>query len=472
MREIKQFYIDGQWVDPAVERILPVENPATEAVCGSVALGSEADVDCAVLAARAAFRQWSGSGRQERLELLGRIREEYARRAADLARAVTLEMGAPAGLSANAQVQLPLRHLAVTLDALETFPFSEDRGATRIAREPIGVCALITPWNWPLNQIAVKVFPALAAGCTMILKPSEIAPFSAQIFGEIMHAAEVPRGVFNLVQGDGPGVGVALSRHPGVDMVSFTGSTRAGVEIAKNAAPGVKRVCQELGGKSPNIIVDDATFAAGVGGGVAAVMGNSGQTCAAPTRMLVPNSRMDEAITIARESVSAIVVGDPQGDAQMGPVVSARQFDRIQDLIRTGMAEGATLVAGGAGRPEGLKEGYYVRPTVFANVDNRMTIAREEIFGPVLAIIGYETLEQAIEIANDSEYGLAAYVHAEDGELARSIAGRLQAGLVSINHASDLGAPFGGYKKSGNGREWGAFGIEEYLETKAILGCA
>ncbi|KHK93651.1 aldehyde dehydrogenase [Novosphingobium malaysiense] len=472
MRESLQFYIDGAWVDPIWQETLAVENPAIEKVCGHVALGSATDVDRAVRAARQAFGGWSASSREERIAVLQSIAEEYRKRADDLAAAVTEEMGAPVSLAQNAQVPLALAHLSITIEVLKSLPFAEDRGATRVAKEPIGVCGLITPWNWPLNQIAVKVFPAIAAGCTMVLKPSEVAPFSAQIFAEIMDAAGLPPGVFNMVQGDGPGVGVALSSHPDVDMVSFTGSTRAGIEIARNAAPTVKRVCQELGGKSPNIILDDEAFAEGVSKGIAAMMGNSGQTCAAPTRMLVPHTRMDEAIAIAADAASAIVVGDPQGNAQMGPVVSRAQFDKIQGLIRKGIEEGATLVSGGPGRPEGLETGYYVKPTVFAHVDNGMAIAREEIFGPVLAILGYDSVDQAVGIANDTEYGLAAYVHAHDLDKGREIAARLRAGLVSINQASDLAGPFGGYKRSGNGREWGAYGIDEYLETKAIIGYA
>lgn len=472
MLEINTYYIDGRWVAPCGKHFLPVENPATEEIFGQVALGCAADIDSAVAAARSAWAGWSRSTVADRLALLKRIEEEYRKRLDELAEAVTEEMGAPATLSRNSQVPLPLAHLAATIEALQAFPFIEGNGATRVVREPIGVCGLITPWNWPLNQIAAKVFPAIAAGCTVILKPSELAPVSAQIFAQVLHAAGVPKGVFNMVQGDGPGAGVALSSHPGIDMVSFTGSTRAGVEIARNAAPTVKRVCQELGGKSPNIIVDDAAFAAGVSRGVAAVMGNSGQTCAAPTRMLVPCHRMEEAIAIAREAVSAMVVGDPCSDAQLGPVVSGTQFEKIQKLIQVGLDEGATLVAGGVGRPEGLETGYYVKPTVFAHVRNDMTIAQVEIFGPVLCILGYDSVQQAIDIANDTEYGLAGYVHAENIELARDIAGQLRAGLISINHASDMSAPFGGYKMSGNGREWGAHGIAEYLETKAILGYA
>jgi aldehyde dehydrogenase (NAD+) len=403
---------------------------------------------------------------------MSRIVAEYQKRVSDLAAAITEEMGAPASLANGFQVGLGIGHLSTAIEVLKTFPFEEQRGATLIVREPIGVCGLITPWNWPMNQIAVKVFPALATGCTMILKPSEVAPFSAQIFAEILHAAGVPAGVFNLIQGNGPGVGAAMSSHPDIDMISFTGSTRAGVDIAKNAAPTVKRVAQELGGKSPNIVLDDAAFASNVANGVASMMGNSGQTCSAPSRMLVPNARMEEAIRIAREAASKVTVGDPGGNFAIGPVVSKNQFEKIQALIQKGIDEGATLVAGGTGRPEGLQKGYYVKPTVFAKVTNTMTIAREEIFGPVLTILGYDTIDQAIQIANDTEYGLAGYVAGADLEKARAVARKLRAGWISINNGFDFAAPFGGYKKSGNGREWGEFGFHEYVETKSMLGYA
>jgi aldehyde dehydrogenase (NAD+) len=472
MREHLKFYIGGQWVDPVEPKTLDVINPATEQVSGKIALGSPADVDRAVTAARKAFATWSLTSREERLVVLQRILEQYQKRIGDLGAAITEEMGAPKALANGFQVGLGAGHLSTAIEVLKNFRFEEPRGATMIVKEPVGVCGLITPWNWPMNQIAVKVFPALATGCTVVLKPSEAAPFSAHIFAEIMHAADVPAGVFNLIQGDGPGVGAALARHPDIDLISFTGSTRAGVDIAKNAAATVKRVCQELGGKSPNIILDDAQFARHVATGVASMMGNSGQTCSAPSRMLVPKARMDEAIRIAREAASKVTVGDPQGDFGIGPVVSRAQFDKIQTLIQKGVAEGATLVAGGAGRPDGLNKGYYVKPTVFAHVTNNMTIARDEIFGPVLTILGYDTLDQAVEIANDTEYGLAGYVAAADLDKARAVARRLRAGWVSINDGFDFNAPFGGYKKSGNGREWGEFGFNEYLEIKGMLGYA
>lgn len=473
MREYLKFYIDGKWVEPVELKTLDVENPATEEVCGKIAAGSAADVDKAVKAARKAFATWSQTSREERLEVLGRILAEYQKRFGDLAKAVTEEMGAPASLAQRAQVPIGMGHLSTAVEILKTFKFEEDRGPTLLVKEPIGVCSFITPWNWPLNQIVCKVAPAIATGCTMVLKPSEVAPFSGQIFAEIMHAAGVPAGVFNMIHGDGIGVGIPMSSHPDVDMVSFTGSTRAGIEVAKNAAPTVKRVAQELGGKSPNIVLDDDAFAKGVGRGVATMMTNSGQSCNAPTRMLVPAGRMAEAIAVAKATAETITVGDPDGNSQLGPVVSRVQFDKIQKLIQAGIDEGATLVIGGVGRPEGLDKGYYVQPTVFANVTNEMTIAKEEIFGPVLSILGYDTVDQAIAVGNDTEYGLAAYVQGADLDAARKVASKLRAGQVSINGGGgDMMAPFGGYKMSGNGREWGDFGFHEFLETKAVLGYA
>jgi len=472
MREYLKLYIDGQWVEPVSLKTLDVINPATEEVVGKIALGGEADVDKAVKAARKAFATWSQTSREERLDVMQRVLAEYQKRFGDLANAVTEEMGAPASLAQRAQVPSGMGHLATAIGILKDFKFEEDRGSTMIVKEPIGVCSFITPWNWPLNQIMCKVAPALATGCTMVLKPSEVAPFTGQIFAEIMHEAGVPAGVFNLVHGDGLGVGVPLSTHPEVDMVSFTGSTRAGIEVAKNAAPTVKRVHQELGGKSPNIVLDDEVFAKSVAGGVRQVMTNSGQSCNAPTRMLVPSKRMDEAIAAAKEAAAQVTVGDPTGNAMLGPVVSKTQWDKIQGLIQKGIDEGATLVAGGTGRPEGLDKGYYVQPTVFANVTPDMTISREEIFGPVLSILGYEDLDQAIAIGNDTEYGLAAYVNGADLAKAREVASKLRAGQVSINGASDMTAPFGGFKMSGNGREWGDFAFHEFLEVKAVMGYA
>ena len=470
MREYLKFYIDGQWVDPVELKTLDVDNPTTEQVSGKIAIGSQADVDIAVKAARKAFATWSLTSRDERLELLERLLAEYQNRADDLADAVHEEMGAPPSLASGMQVGIGMLHLNRAIDVLKNFDFEEQRGQTLVVKEPIGVCGMITPWNWPINQIACKVFPALATGCTMVLKPSEVAPYSAQIFTEIVDAVGVPAGVYNMVYGDGPGVGAALSSHPDIDMVSFTGSTRAGVDVARNAAATVKRVTQELGGKSPNIVIDDDAFASSVAAGVSAMMLNSGQSCNAPSRMLVPNSRMDEAVAIAKEVAAQVKVGDPAEKTAIGPVVSKVQFDKIQGLIEKGIEEGAEVVAGGPGRPDHLPTGYYVRPTVFAGVTNDMTIAREEIFGPVLCILGYDDLDQAVEIANDTDYGLAGYVAAADLEKAREVARRIRAGAVAINHAFDIEAPFGGYKRSGNGREWSDFGFDEYLEIKGVLG--
>jgi len=472
MREMLKFYIDGKWVDPVTPATLDVINPATEETCGRISMGSAADVDRAVAAAVRAFPAYSRTTREERIALLERILAEFARRHDDVATAIMEEMGAPWKLAKFAQAASGPQHIQAAIDALRDFEFEEAHGTTQIVREPIGVCGLITPWNWPMNQVAVKVAPALAAGCTMVLKPSEIAPFDAMIFAEILDAAGVPAGVFNLVNGDGPGVGVPLSAHPDVAMVSFTGSTRAGVAVAQNAAPTVKRVSQELGGKSANIILDDADFAKQVARGAANCFDNTGQSCNAPTRMLVPRDRMDEAAAIAAERAATTTPGDPRDEkTRMGPLASETQWNKVQDLIRKGIDEGATLVAGGPGRPKGLDRGFYVMPTVFSNVRNDMTIAREEIFGPVLSIIPYDGEEDAIRIANDTPYGLSGYVSSSNIERARAVAARLQTGMVHINSASlDAQAPFGGYKQSGNGREWGPFGIEEFLEVKSIYG--
>ena len=471
MRDYLKFYINGAWVDPVAPKTLDVINPATEAVAGRISMGSAADVDRAVKAARAAFETWSLSSLDERIALFEKLIEEYKKRYADMAAAITEEMGAPAVLSQKAQAAMGIGHLQSALGVLKNYHFTEPRGTTMIVKEPIGVCGLITPWNWPVNQIACKVAPALAVGCTMVLKPSEIAPFSAQIWTEVMHAAGVPAGVFNLVNGDGPTVGAAISSHPGVDMVSFTGSTRAGIEVARNAAPTVKRVHQELGGKSPNIILPDADIKRAVTAGVRGVMQNSGQSCNAPTRMLVPNAKMAEALAVAKEVAEATTVGAPDSGAALGPVISATQWDKIQTLINRGIEEGAKVVAGGPGKPAGLETGYYVKPTVLGPVRNDATVAREEIFGPVLVIIGYDTVEEAVAIANDTPYGLAAYVSGTDLEATRKVASKLRAGQVNINSAAtDLMAPFGGFKQSGNGREWGDHAFGEFLEVKAVLG--
>ncbi len=472
MPDITQFYIDGQWVDPVGElNLLDVINPATEKAAGQVALGTAADVDAAVAAARRAFDTWSQSSVEDRIGLIGAIIGEYQKRAGDLAAAVTEEMGAPAGLAAAAQVPIGLAHLATAAESLKTFSFSEERGTSRIVKEPIGVCGFITPWNWPLNQVMCKVAPALATGCTMVLKPSEVAPFSAAIVAEIFDAAGVPAGVFNLVNGDGPGVGSALSGHPDIDLISFTGSTRAGIEVAKSAAPTVKRVAQELGGKSPNILLDDASLGANVAAGVASMMLNSGQSCNAPSRMLVPSARIDEVVEAVRTAVAPLTVGDPNTDVRLGPVVSEPQFEKIQGLIERAIADGATPVVGGAGRPEGLETGYYVQPTVFTNVTNDMEIARTEVFGPVLVVIGYDSVDEAIAIGNDTEYGLAGYVSGEDLDEVRRIGSKLRAGTITMNSAAiDPTAPFGGYKRSGNGREWSDYAFNEFLEVKSLVG--
>jgi aldehyde dehydrogenase (NAD+) len=470
MRDYRKFYIGGAWVDPIVPAQLDVINPATEAVCGVISMGSAKDADAAVMAARGAFSAFSQTSRADRVELLQNILAEYQKRYPEIAAAITEEMGAPGWLAQQAQAAIGVGHLMTGIEVLKNYKFEELRGTTLVTHEPIGVCAFITPWNWPINQIACKVVPAIATGCTMVLKPSEIAPFSAVLWAEVMHAAGVPAGVFNLVNGDGPSVGSALSSHPEVDMVSFTGSTRAGIEVAKNAAPTVKRVHQELGGKSPNIILDDADLATAVTGGIKSVMMNSGQSCNAPTRMLVPAAKMEAAKAIAKAAAEATTVGSPDGNAAIGPVVSETQWNKIQGLIKAGIDEGATLVSGGLGRPEGLETGYYVKPTVFADVNNSMTIAREEIFGPVLAMLPYDSEEQAIAIGNDTVYGLAAYVQGEP-EHARKVARHLRAGQVNINSAAgDMMAPFGGYKQSGNGREWGDFAFHDFLEVKAIIG--
>jgi len=451
---------------------MDIINPANEEVIGAVTLGDQEDVDAAVAAARKAFESFSQTTAAERIALLERIIEIYKQRMAEIGDVVSQEVGAPLTLAHAAQATAGLGHFEATLQALRDFEWESDMGRSRVVREPIGVCALITPWNWPPNQIVAKVAPALAAGCTVVLKPSEIAPLNAVILAEVMHEAGVPPGVFNLVNGDGPGVGAALAKHPDVDMISFTGSTRAGVLVAQNAAPTVKRVAQELGGKSANIILDDANLEKVVSAGLRACVRNTGQSCNAPTRMLVPLSLMDEAAAIAKEAALAVKVGDPADpDTQQGPVVSKAQWDKVQNLIKQGIEEGAKLECGGLGLPDGLGRGYYVKTTVFSHVQNDMTIAREEIFGPVLVIIGYEDEEDAIRIANDTPYGLAGFVQSGDLERARRVARRVRAGYLQINGAPyRYEMPFGGYKQSGNGRENGAWGIEEFLETKAILG--
>jgi aldehyde dehydrogenase (NAD+) len=467
-----KFYINGAWVDPVKPATLDVINPASEEAFTQISVGSAADVERAVAAAKAAFPKFTRTSKAERLALLKKILEVYNCRSEDIAKAVSDEMGAPMSWARDAQTWAGRAHMESTIAALETFEFEHQRGNSRIVKEGIGVVALITPWNWPLNQIVCKVAPAIAAGCTMVLKPSEIAPVSGLVWTEILHEAGVPAGVYNMVNGDGPSVGQVMAGHKDVDMVSFTGSTRAGIIVAKTAADTVKRVAQELGGKSANIILPDADLETAVTNGVEGCFGNTGQSCDAPTRMLVPSKLHDQALVIAKKAAETHKVGDPKADGTvLGPVVSELQFNKVQRLIEAGIAEGATLVTGGTGRPEGLNRGYYVRPTVFGNVRPDMTIAREEIFGPVLSIIPYETEEQAIEIANDTVYGLAAYVQSKDIKHARKVARELRAGQVNINYPDwDTFAPFGGYKQSGNGREYADWGIHDFLEVKGIVG--
>ncbi|MPS26678.1 MAG: aldehyde dehydrogenase family protein [Alcaligenaceae bacterium] len=470
--DASKFYIDGAWVDPVAPKSLEVVNPATEERFARISLGAAEDVDRAVRAARRAFPAYAGTTVRERLGWLERIVAGFRARLPELARTMTLEMGAPITFSTERQATVALFHFEEAVRVLADYPFEERMGSGIVRREPIGVCGLITPWNWPLNQVASKVAPALATGCTVVLKPSEIAPLSSLLFAQVVHEAGLPPGVFNLVNGDGPTVGEAIAGHPGVDMVSFTGSTGAGVRVAKLAAETVKRVAQELGGKSANIILPDADLRAAVIAGVHACNTNAGQNCQSPTRMLIPRERRDEAFAAAREAVEAIRLGDPLDPAStMGPLVSQAQFDKVQALIRSGMDEGAALVAGGTGRPPGLERGYYVLPTVFGDVTPDMRIAREEIFGPVLSIMNYDTEDEAIAIANDTPFGLAGFVQSPDLERARRVANAIRAGRVYLNGAPfDRSLPFGGYKQSGNGREFGVFGFEEYLEVKAILG--
>ncbi len=472
MRQCDKFYINGEWVEPLVRQDFDVINPATEQVCAKISLGTSQDVDKAVTAAKNAFSSFSRTSKKERLELLESCVAAYKKNYAEMAVAIREEMGAPQSLAGGTQAYLGQVHLEEAMRVLQHFHFEEDIGSTRVFKEPIGVCGMITPWNWPANQIACKVAPALAVGCTMILKPSEVAPLSGYIFAQIMDEAGVPAGVFNMVNGDGHGVGTALSGHPDIELISFTGSTRAGTLVSQNAAHTVKRVTLELGGKSPNIILDDADLEDAVARGVAQMYLNTGQSCNAPSRMLVPADKLSEAEAIAARVSESVVVGDPlEEETTMGPAVSKVQFDKIQGLIEKGVEEGAKLVVGGPGLPEGMTEGYYVRPTVFSQANNDMTIAREEIFGPVLTMIPYATEEEAIDIANDTSYGLAGYVQSSNIDHARDVASKIRAGNVDINGAfCGFSAPFGGFKQSGNGREWGGQGFEEYLEIKAVGG--
>jgi aldehyde dehydrogenase (NAD+) len=468
----RQFYIDGAWVDPIEPKELKVINPATEEVAGLISMGSSKDVDRAVMAARRAFDSYSRSTPAERLALLERMLAAYKAHYDEIAQAISIEMGAPITLSKTSQTGIGVGHISAMIDVLKNFKFEEMRGTVRLVQEPVGVCALITPWNWPMNQVAAKVVPALAAGCTMVLKPSEYSPFSAIIWAKVMHEAGVPAGVFNLINGDGAGVGAPLSSHREVDMVSFTGSTRAGSEVARNAAASVKRVHQELGGKSPNVLLDDADFERAVTKSVLHVFQNSGQSCNAPTRMLVPAAKLAEVEAIAKRVTESVITGDPTSEkTNLGPVVSKQQFERVEGYIAKGIAEGAKVVIGGSGRPDGLTKGYFVKPTIFSNVRNDMTIAREEIFGPVLCILPYDSEEQAVQIANDTPYGLAAYVWSKDNLHARRIGAQIRAGQVTLNGASgNMNTPFGGFKMSGNGREWGEFGLRDFLEVKAVIG--
>ena len=469
-----KFYIDGAWVAPSGSRLIDVEDPSTEAVFTQIAAGEAADVDLAVAAARRAFPKFAITSVADRRELLANIGREYNKRYNDIADAVSQEMGAPLAFARAAQAAIGAAHLAEIVRVMGEYQFETMRGSTRIVREPVGVVGMITPWNWPLNQITCKVGPAIAAGCTMVLKPSEVSPINSVIFAEIMHAAGVPAGVFNMVQGEGHIVGAAMSAHPGIDMMSFTGSTRAGILVAEAAARTVKRVHQELGGKSANILLQDADFSTAVGKGVAGCFGNSGQSCNAPTRMLVPKGRHAEVLELARIAAAGFVVGDPRSDnSNLGPVVNRTQFDKIQDLIKSAIDEGAELVTGGPGLPDGLSKGYYVKPTIFGGVTPQMRIAREEVFGPVLAVMPYETVDAAIEVANDTEYGLAAYVQSENKDHAREVGRQMRAGTVYLNYPNmDIAAPFGGYKKSGNGREWSEWGLDDFTEIKGIVGYA
>ena len=472
MNDCRKFYVDGKWINPEAGRDFSVINPATEEPIATISLGNAADVDKAVAAARTAFESYSEATVDQRLTLLQRIIEVYKSKSEEMAQAISTEMGAPISLSRKAQAPAGLGHLLEVVKVLEHFNFEELKGSTLMRKEAIGVCGLITPWNWPMNQIVCKVAPALAAGCTMVLKPSELAPLSAYLFAQILEEAGVPPGVFNFVNGDGPTVGAAIAAHPDVDMVSFTGSTRGGIAVATAAAPTVKRVTQELGGKSANIILEDADLAKAVKHGVQTCFVNAGQSCNAPTRMLVPRSKMAEAAAVAKQVAESTKVGDPSAeDTAMGPLVSKAQYEKVQRLIQKGIDEGATLVTGGIGRPEGLNKGFFARPTVFADVRNDMTIAREEIFGPVLSVLPYEGEEDAVRIANDSPYGLSAFVTSGDVERGRRVAKRIRAGNVHINGARvDFGGSFGGYKRSGNGREWGEAGLEEFLELKSVFG--
>ena len=472
MKQATQFYINGQWVDPISTNQIDVINPATEQAVAKISMAGPEDVNKAVAAAKAAFPSYSQTSREERVALMEKLAEIYKERYNDMAEAIKLEMGAPDGFSKKAQAATGLGHIATAANILKTYEFEENLGTTHVFKEPIGVCGFITPWNWPINQIMCKVAPALAVGCTMVLKPSQVAPLDAYVLAEMIDAAGFPPGVFNLVNGAGPQVGEWLSTHPDVDMVSLTGSTFAGAQVAKYAADTIKRVSLELGGKSANIILEDADLQKAVKGGVISCMMNTGQSCNAPTRMLVPASKHDEVVAIAKAVAENLKVGDPDDPTTViGPQANKKQWNTVQKLINQAVEEGSQLVCGGPGKPEGLDVGYYSKPTIFANLKNSDTICQEEVFGPVLSIIPYQNEEEAIEIANDSIYGLSGYVQSGSIEHARQVASRMRTGMVHLNGApTDINAPFGGYKQSGNGREWGAHGFDEFLELKAIMG--
>lgn len=472
MKQCHQFYINGQWVTPTKSKMMDIINPANEKVVGQVALGTALDVNLAVSSAKQALNTWSQTSREQRLTYLDRIIVLYKERMDEMAKAITTEMGAPMEMSVEEQAAVGVTHIETTRKVLETYLFEETKGITHISKEAIGVCALITPWNWPMNQIACKVAPAIACGCTVVLKPSEFAPLSAQIFCQIIHDAGLPAGVFNMVYGDGPEVGTALSSHPDVEMVSLTGSTRAGVSVSKVGADTIKRVALELGGKSANIILEDADIDASVASGVESCFYNTGQSCDAPTRMLVPEKYHQRAVEVAISVAQSTVVGDPNSPTTtIGPLSNKNQFEKVQNLIAQAIEQGSELVFGGTGKPDNLKDGYYVKPTIFANVTNDMLIAQQEVFGPVLAIIPYADEDEAVEIANDTPYGLAGYIQSNDIDKARKIASRIRAGTIYLNYPDfDPYAPFGGYKQSGNGREWGHFAFDDFLEIKGIVG--
>lgn len=472
MRKNVQQYIDGEWIDSTNSTVIDVINPATEEVFGQISDGTKEDVDKAVKAARKAFPSFSTTTVEERIALLHRIAEEYEKRKDDIVRTVTAELGVPLKISEKSHYQMGLEHFQQAAKELETFIFEEQRGGTLIRKEPIGVSGLITPWNFPTNQTSTKLASAFAAGCTVVLKPSELTPFAAVILAEVFEAAGVPKGVFNLVNGTGEAVGNSISSHPDIDFISFTGSGVTGQKITENAAKTVKKVALELGGKSPMIVLDDMDMKEAAKKAVSNVTFNSGQVCTLASRTIIPSSKEEEFIKAVEEVIANIEVGSPENENSMlGPLVSEQQFDRVQSYIQKGIDEGATLTAGGLGKPNGLETGYYVKPTVFTNVRNNMTIAQEEIFGPVMSVLTYDTLDEAIEIANDTIYGLAGYVLGNNEEKLKKVASSIRAGRIAVNNGSnDYSAPFGGYKQSGIGREWGDYGIEEYLEVKSIVG--